>query len=379
MKVGLNTVDLFPGRERLMPFRTVIEIAKAMRMQGIKADVLNSHVASANISDYIYHGINIRQCPRELYELSKWVNTNEYDVFFFPATFREGLKNLSGLKIMKCKKIAYVPSGVTPFKNAFWLMKLYGLYGKQWMLEAITPKTLIAKKLANVGFTDIIGLTNYTTHQCGNALKTHTIYAGKDDFEYITKDTSIVEKHKLQTKKFYLFTGAPGQVRGGLILLEAIDKIVKVNPDIKVVFLLRDDVGTQYDDFFRKYKSMQNKKNVLIIKETLDSMQLKAFMHAAYAVVLPFICIPAEIPLTYYEAMSIGIPIVSFPNAGSTMYLEKGIMIAKNNTINGLSEALSILWNNISLRNKLSQGSISIMAKHPTWQQVSEQWIYLLK
>ncbi len=41
-------------------------------------------------------------------------------------------------------------------------------------------------------------------------------------------------------------------------------------------------------------------------------MQLKAFMHAAYAVVLPFICIPAEIPLTYYEAMSIGIPIVSF-------------------------------------------------------------------
>lgn len=54
-------------------------------------------------------------------------------------------------------------------------------------------------------------------------------------------------------------------------------------------------------------------------------------------------------------------------------------MIAKNNTINGLSEALSILWNNISLRNKLSQGSISIMAKHPTWQQVSEQWIYLLK
>lgn len=87
MKVGLNTVDLFPGRERLMPFRTVIEIAKAMRMQGIKADVLNSHVASANISDYIYHGINIRQCPRELYELSKWVNTNEYDVFFSPPHF----------------------------------------------------------------------------------------------------------------------------------------------------------------------------------------------------------------------------------------------------------------------------------------------------
>lgn len=110
---------------------------------------------------------------------------------------------------MKCKKIAYVPSGVTPFKNAFWLMKLYGLYGKQWMLEAITPKTLIAKKLANVGFTDIIGLTNYTTHQCGNALKTHTIYAGKDDFEYITMDTSIVESinYKQKILSLYRCTG----------------------------------------------------------------------------------------------------------------------------------------------------------------------------
>lgn len=379
MKVGLNTVDLFPGRERLMPFRTIIEIAKVMKAQGIKADILNSHVSSAKNSDYIYHGVNIRQCPRELHELSRWVNYNEYDVFFFPATFREGLKVLSGLRLMKCKKIAYVPSGVTPFKNAFWLMRLYGMYGKQWMLEAITPKALVAKKLAKAGFTDIIGLTNYTTRQCGNALKTHTIYAGKDDFENIAIDTSIIEKHKLQTEKFYLFTGAPEQVRGGLVLLEAIDKVVRVNPNIKVVFLLRNDVGTQYSDFFRKYKSMQNKGNVFILKETLNAMQLKAFMYAAYAVVLPFICIPAEIPLTYYEVMSIGTPIVSFPNAGSTIYLEKGIMLAKDNSIGGLSEALSTLWNNISLRNKLSQGSISIMEKHPTWQQVGEQWISLLK
>lgn len=41
MKVGLHTVDLFPGRERLMPFRTVLEVAKVMKAHGWEADVLN--------------------------------------------------------------------------------------------------------------------------------------------------------------------------------------------------------------------------------------------------------------------------------------------------------------------------------------------------
>ena len=109
LKVGLHTVDLFPGRERLMPFRTVIEVAKVMKEHGWEADVLNSSVSENGAKDYCWDGINIIQCPRDFVKLSLWVNENGYDAFYFAAPIREGLKELGGFKLMKCRKIAYVP------------------------------------------------------------------------------------------------------------------------------------------------------------------------------------------------------------------------------------------------------------------------------
>ncbi len=102
MKVALHTVDLFPGRERLMPFRTILEVAKVMVAHGWEADILNSSVSEKNAEDFVWQGVKILQCPRDFIELSKWVNTHEYDAFCFAATIREGLKQLSGLQNIKC-------------------------------------------------------------------------------------------------------------------------------------------------------------------------------------------------------------------------------------------------------------------------------------
>ena len=146
MKVGLHTVDLFPGRERLMPFRTVLEVAIVMKAHGWEADVLNSSVVESEARDFEWQGVKVLQCPRDFNELSEWVNTQGYDVFFFAATIREGLKNLSGFQTMHCKKIAYIPSGITPKWNAMWMMCKYGMYAKAWMLEAFTPKGLLGEK-----------------------------------------------------------------------------------------------------------------------------------------------------------------------------------------------------------------------------------------
>lgn len=379
MKIALNTVDLFPGRERLMPYRTLIEVAKVMNAYGWEAHVLNSPVLEFGQKDYEYEGVQIVQAPRDFSELSKWVNEHGYDVFFFPSTIRDGLKNLSALSQIQCRKIAYVPSGITPLKNALYLFKKYGMFAKAWVLEAIAPKTILASKLKKAGFTDIIGLTEYTTKQLGNALNTHTIYPGKDGFEDIENDYSIVDKNHLRGEKFYLFSGAPRQVRGGLLLLKAFDKFVEKQKDAKIVFLMRNDVGAQYDEFFAVLNGMKHKDHVLVLRDKLTIAQLKAFMEEAYAVVLPFICIPAEVPITYYEVMSCGTPVVSFPNAGTTEYLHDGLCIADGMGEGKLMEALEKLWSNPQLRAELAKKGKAVMNKHPRWEEVGKQWIKVIK
>ena len=379
MKIGLYTVDLFPGRERLMPFRTLLEVAKVMKRNGWDADVLNSCVLGTDAKDFEWQGVKIVQCPRDFSELSFWVNERSYDVFFFAATIREGLRDLSKFSQMSCRKIAYVPSGITPKQNALKLFCLYGMFAKAWMLEAFTPKTWIGKKLKKTGFESIIGLTGYTSHKLGNILPVVTIYPGKDDFEHILSDDSIVVKNGMKGKKFYLFTGAPGQVRGSQLLLKAFDQFAEKEAEkTSIVFLMRNDVGAHYDLFFETLKGMRYKDNVTVLRDQLTVPQLKAFMEEAYAVVLPFICIPAEVPITYYEVMSCDTPVVSFYNAGTTEYLREGLQLAEHVTAESLAKALKELWNSEQLRSVLSVKAKKIMDNHPTWEQVGEQWMKII-
>lgn len=381
MKVALHTVDLFPGRERLMPFRTILEVARVMNAHGWEADVLNSSVSAHDGRDYSWEGVQVRQCPRNFAELSLWVNERDYDAFFFAAPIREGLRNLSSFKEMKCRKIAYVPSGITPKWNALQFFRYYGMMAKAWLLEAFTPKTLLPKKLAKAEFTDIIGLTDYTSNALGSTLPTHTIYPGKDNFENIKSDKSILDAEHLNGEKFYLFTGAPGPVRGSGLLLKSIDKVCDglEEPLPRFVFLVRNDVRAQYEQFNKALDGIKHKDCVRVIRKSLNVAQLKAFMEEAYAVVLPFICIPAEIPITYYEVMSCGTPVVSFANGGTTDYLQGGLKLAGSVSVKNLANALTTLWFNSYERKTLSERAKEIMSNHPTWDEVGRQWMNLLK
>lgn len=375
MKVGLHTVDLFPGRERLMPFRTVLEVAKVMKAHGWEADVLNSSVAEQDAQNFDWQGVEVLQCPRDFGELSEWVNARGYDVFFFAATIREGLKNLSGFQDMHCRKIAYVPSGITPKWNAMWMMCKYGVYAKAWMLEAFTPKGLLGKKLRKAGFTDLIGLTDYTARVSGGSLKAHAIYPGKDDFENVVSDDSMVVKNGLKGKKFYLFTGGPAASRGGREILLAFDKFAHRAPDALLVFLVRQDVGGKYAALFQAKDKLEHKNRVLVLQDDLTRAQLKAYFEAAYAVILPFLCIPAEVPLTYYEVMACGTPVVSFDNGGTTRYLRDGLKMAGLVGVSHLAKAMSDLWRHKQERDALAVKALGVMANHPTWEDVGKQWM----
>ena len=111
------------------------------------------------------------------------------------------------------------------------------------------------------------------------------------------------------------------------------------------------------------------------LRSQLTPPQLKAFMTEAYAVALPFICIPAEVPITYYEVMSCGTPIISFSNAGTTEYLKSGLKVAGKVSANNLAKALSELWNNKNECDMLAMKASEIMAVHPTWEQVGKDWM----
>ena len=211
--------------------------------------------------------------------------------------------------------------------------------------------------------------------QKAGCTNTVTILPGKDSFENLKSDNSILEKYQLKGKRFLCYTGAPAPTRGAQLLLQAIDKVN--NSNIYVVFLMRTDIGSDFNTFNEAYKKMKYPNRIIIIKDHLTREQLKAFFERAWYMILPFIVVPSEIPLTFFEIMSCSTPIISFKNGGTSEYLKKGLFITEK-SVKAMSEGITKIWEDDHLRAEKSKNAKQLMDNHATWEKITQQWLNLI-
>ena len=382
MKIAFTTVDLYSGREFLMPWRTVIEVCKVMIEEGYDAQVLTLPVSCQN-GDYEFHGIKILTAPREFNLFCRFIENRQYDVLIYPMPWREALKDISAFGRLKCKKVAYFPGGVYTMYNNLTLWKWGGFTAaKPYIIDTLTPYRKHINKLKKLGFSSIVGLSPYTaeavrTAGFKNAL---CILPGKDNFELLEDEPEILKRIDLKSsEKYLLFTGAPAAIRGSQVLMNVCKLLAQQKENIKVVFLMRKDIGSNFTAFEAAYNALPNRANVSVVTERVNRNELKTLMKYARGVILPFLVIPSEIPITYFEVLSLGTPIITFKNNGTTEYLKDALLTCKPGDTVGLAENMKRLWKNDDLYTDLSQKALDIMAIHPTWNEVSKQWINLIK
>lgn len=368
------------GRERLMPWRTLVEVAKVMNMQkGIEAVVLSSSNVS-EICEREYQDINIIEIPKGNTALLNYGLNYPFHVIFYPVAWRDGLKSLQFLKGLKCEKIAYMPGGVYSFWGVLALSKIAGFsILKPYILELLTPKHLITKKLIETGFTKNITFSHYTGLVAKNSgwqdEKVIVTLPGKDTFNLLENDDLLLKQYNLLERKFFLFMGAPAEIRGSIHLLKAFDKYAERNSDALLVYLMRTDNHSDYSNFEKTLKRVKNKNQILVIKDKLSPSQLKPFVEAARAVILPFILIPSEIPLTYFEVLSCGTPIITYKNGGTYYYVRNSVLACKSGDIMNLSKLMKKLWDDDELHKELSKAALKLMENHPEWKEVGNNWI----
>ena len=380
MKIALVTVDLVQGRERLMPWRTVIEVAKYANDHGQEADVLTLPVQKDNVN-YTFEGVNVKSAPRNFHDFAKYVNDNGYEAVAYPTPWREGLKDLSAFKEINCRKIAYFPGGSYRMENIKALWQHVGWQSaKPYLIDWLTPYRLLMGKLRKVGFEEVVAQSPYTAETCEQGGFDHVrmIVPGKDNFESLEDDDHVFERLDIKKKKYLLFSGAPAPIRGASFLLEAIDQLAEKNPDVFTLFLMRKDVGSDYSVFDHAYQAMKHKECVQIVYEKVNRNELKTVMAHARAVLLPFLLVPSEIPITFFEVLSLGTPVVTFRNGGTTDYLNESVFSSKPGDVRGLCDNLCRIWTDDEAYRQASIRALGTMSHHPTWEEVGKRWLEVL-
>ncbi len=377
MKIAIATVDLFQKRERLMPWRTVMEVAKYAQSIDHEVVVLTMSV-SDDVKNYDCDGIPVEVAPRDFAPFAKFIKDNKFEVLYYPTPWREGLKDLSSFCSIKCRKIAYFPGGSVHFDNLLALGKNVGWKAaKPYMIDWVIPFYLTMSKLKQSGFSTVIAQSPYTADTCikGGFQDVRMIVPGKDDFEKLEESPNILNQLDIKGKKYLLFAGAPAPIRGASLLLRAVDKVVVKDSSVRCLFLMRRDVGTDFKDFENAYTRVRHKENIIISNVKLERDELKTVVAHARAVALPFLLVPSEIPITFFEVLSVGTPVVTFENAGTTDYLGNCVLTSSPGKVDGLVENILRIWQDDTLYEEMKNRALKKMENHPTWDVVAQRWL----
>ena len=76
--------------------------------------------------------------------------------------------------------------------------------------------------------------------------------------------------------------------------------------------------------------------------------------------------------------MSLGTPVVTFRNGGTTDYLKDCVLSSKPGDVNGLCKNLQRIWANDEEYRLASIRALGIMSQHPSWDEVGKSWLEVL-
>ena len=377
MRILLYTIEMVKGVERLMPWRTLVEVAR-YASSDIQIAICSAQKPEP---ERVYQGVKIYSIDYGTAALAKFVETGGWDVVYYPITYRQGLKNMSELSAINTRKIAYVPGGLCPLSGSLKLIQMgEAKRALPYLLDTITPHKWIAKKLQDVGFEGIVTQAPLTAKDATESGWKKAIIAlpGIDKVDESRCDYSLLHKLGVYGHKYVLFSGAPAPTRGAILAMKAFDQIAEKLPGIRMIMLMRKDVSSDFTEFDKAVKQISHKDRFVISYEKLTHEQLLGAFREAWAVLLPFLIVPSEIPLTYFEVMQQGTPVLTFNNGGTTDYLCEGLKIAKQRSIKSLAKAIEEICINAKERKQLADNAKRLMSNHPTWEETSKKWLSIL-
>ena len=385
MRYLFVTYDFALSKYHLMPWRTVFEVHKHLSNMGNIGFLvsLGNSKRIIKTDDEKCETIKIRKAYNFLKkDLTEIVGQISPDLIFWPVAWREPYLRMRVIKSFNIPLLGYFPGGIYSLNSSLFALNKIGMRNAiPYFLESICQKTRNLKFLKRNGFKHLIALTELTYKKAISAGWEHDkidyIPPGKDDDPTEISDEIYIKNisRKLKTSSYYLFMGPPSKIRGIFELLKAFDKAAEKIPNIYLVCLFRSDPGLQKDEIKFFIGKLKHNDRIITIWESLTKAQLNSIIFHCHALVLPFLLIPSEIPLTIIEAAAWQKPIITTKSGGTAEFISPFGTAVDPGNVYGLAKAMIELVNNQTLYDQKSKNALNKYKSHPSWNEVSRKWL----
>lgn len=181
-----------------------------------------------------------------------------------------------------------------------------------------------------------------------------------------SRKNDFKDKHNI-SGKLVLFFGRLNVTKGPDKFVEIAKSILKKRKD--VFFVIRGpDEGMRAE----VKRMIGDEKRIILLTETRDRDEIVKMYQAADIFVIP--SYREGLPLTLFEAMASGLPVVASPVNGIAYEIkepENGFLVKYGNN-QGFEDKISSLLDNASLRKKISENNIK-KSKDYSWDIISDR------
>ncbi len=351
--------------------QVVEELAKNQIKKGHEVHVFTSDWDKdkrIKIKEEIIDKVHVHRC-KYVFKITQFVS-------FWPSVFNKLIKQdfdiihthvlghphffFSALAA-KLKKIPHIHTTHCP-----WTQENRTLIGNIGVFISYNIFSKLAVKLTN----KIIAITpweiNFIKKLGGTNNQIIVLPNGMDEsFFKKIKNNDFKKKNKIKGRLVLFF--------GRLNITKAPDNFVKI---AKLILKQRKDItfvirGPDEGMRSKVKKMIKNEKRILLLDETRDRKEIIKMYQAADIYVLP--SFREGLPLTLFEAMASGLPVVASPVNGIPyeMNQENGFLV-KYSDIETFKEKILHILNNPKLAKKLSKNNIK-KAENYKWDLITDR------
>ena len=120
---------------------------------------------------------------------------------------------------------------------------------------------------------------------------------------------------------------------------------------------------------------MKHSDRVYTSWEIAPHRKIMSVIHHCYAIVMPFVLVPSEIPIAVIESMSMSKPVVITEVGGTSDFVSEFGVVVETGNVAELADAMLRLLQDENLYNDKCAGARSQYDNHPSWEDVARTWL----
>jgi glycosyltransferase involved in cell wall biosynthesis len=356
----------------LQPWLTIYRISKYFLSQGHEVHAVTNHVDSSDLNGISIHFVDTLRGTNSK-KISELIDSIHPDALVVDVNPMSLVTARWYRNLRQYRTIAYLSY---PFYNSREIVRAlpHIIMKEKWEFgrHILIPRYFWARRM--VKFFDTVicqsGVTGKSvTAQTHSKIPVHVIPPGIDKELW----TATKKENQGPSENLFLYLGAASAIRGFSVVLDAFALLS--DHDIKLKVLARGADGKRIKQIEAEVIRRNIQKQVSINGGLLEIEELKREIIRSKAVLLPFVLVPSELPVTVMESIACGTPvIVSNINGLSEAAGDAGIVVSPGDPFH-LATAIKDIYLQKKLNTKLRTACTKQADQMISWHSVSDRWL----